>query len=635
MYRQLLDVKRNDNSRIDCCSHSLIHNLTATHLIYDALRSKWAAGMSSTINDDDAATAAADAEIGADVDADDGGNCVAVAVVKSITHGHRIYHVSHDFDANVTPPTTKLLDSSDDDDDDDDDGGGDAVSAATTSSSSSCVPSNWLRGVKYSPDGLCLLTNSEDGVLRVFEPPRDISSSPSPSSSSSSSSSTSLSSSSSTSSSLSLSATLHAPLGGVVFDAVWHPLMLSNADSQAAGTAVFAATGRDRPIQLFDAFTGQLRATYAAFSAMDEPVSALSLAFSARGDRLFAGYNGSVRVFDTAQPGRTSSLLNVAADDDACRFVHRSNINERGIGRAVKKARVTAARDGFGRRHAGVSAHHTTQPGIVSAVAVSPIDDDFFAVGSYAGNVHLYSTNTGRRALTLADSDADTGRNGSSGGGGGGGGCGGGGGGSGLLPHRGGVTHLRWSPNGGVLYTAGRRTGDILCWDVRQTARVLARFPRRCRSNQRLFFDVDAVQGRWLATGSECGDVLIYDVTQPMTSQATGQTAAAAVADSINSPPMSINSAAAAAAVVPNDDGLLRAAPACVLRAAHSGDVVNGVSFHPWFDMRTPFLATCSGARRIGCGIDSDDDDDVVAPVDNSVSVWNLQAATVATPTDD
>lgn len=32
------------------------------------------------------------------------------------------------------------------------------------------VPNNFTRGVRVSPDGLCVLSNSEDHVLRLFEP---------------------------------------------------------------------------------------------------------------------------------------------------------------------------------------------------------------------------------------------------------------------------------------------------------------------------------------------------------------------------------------------------------------------------------------------------------------------------------
>jgi WD40 repeat protein len=40
-----------------------------------------------------------------------------------------------------------------------------------------CVPqdaANFTKGVKFSPDGTCLLTASEDNILRVFEVPTEV-----------------------------------------------------------------------------------------------------------------------------------------------------------------------------------------------------------------------------------------------------------------------------------------------------------------------------------------------------------------------------------------------------------------------------------------------------------------------------
>ncbi|KAJ8599801.1 hypothetical protein CTAYLR_003988 [Chrysophaeum taylorii] len=118
------------------------------------------------------------------------------------------------------------------------------------------------KGVAWSPDGTCLLTAVEDTV-RVLEV---------------------------TTPALELSA------GEEVYDYAWYPLM----DSRAPVTCCLAASSRDHPIQLWDAYTGDVRATYCAKSASDEQISALSLSFSPRGELLYGGYDRSVRVFDTA-----------------------------------------------------------------------------------------------------------------------------------------------------------------------------------------------------------------------------------------------------------------------------------------------------------------------------------------------
>lgn len=57
------------------------------------------------------------------------------------------------------------------------DGGGDAqllFSAQREFGSRSRASNNFTRGVRVSPDGLCVLTNSDDHVLRLFELSADL-----------------------------------------------------------------------------------------------------------------------------------------------------------------------------------------------------------------------------------------------------------------------------------------------------------------------------------------------------------------------------------------------------------------------------------------------------------------------------
>ena len=50
-------------------------------------------------------------------------------------------------------------------------GGGGSIGTAGVCLGPGCAPvaNNFLRGLKFSPDGLCMLTNSEDSTLRVFD----------------------------------------------------------------------------------------------------------------------------------------------------------------------------------------------------------------------------------------------------------------------------------------------------------------------------------------------------------------------------------------------------------------------------------------------------------------------------------
>lgn len=59
--------------------------------------------------------------------------------------------------------------------------------------------------------------------------------------------------------------------------------------SAEPATSVFVSTSRDHPLHLWDAFTGNLRATYRAYDHLDEVVAANSVCFNTAGDKIFAG----------------------------------------------------------------------------------------------------------------------------------------------------------------------------------------------------------------------------------------------------------------------------------------------------------------------------------------------------------
>ena len=91
-----------------------------------------------------------------------------------------------------------------------------------------------------------------------------------------------------------------------------------------------------------------------------------------------------------------------------------------------------------------------------------------------------------------------------------------------LEGHRGGVTHVKFSPDGIVLYSGGRKDPEILwynyfslrysrlllnstitgsiSWDLRNPGHVLFTMNRVIETNQRIYFDLDP-SGRYLITG--------------------------------------------------------------------------------------------------------------------------------------
>jgi len=52
-----------------------------------------------------------------------------------------------------------------------------------------------------------------------------------------------------------------------------------------------------------------MRCSYQAMDHMDELAAAISLAFTADGTELLTGFENCVRIFNTAQPGRTCDVL--------------------------------------------------------------------------------------------------------------------------------------------------------------------------------------------------------------------------------------------------------------------------------------------------------------------------------------
>ncbi|KFK28734.1 hypothetical protein AALP_AA7G040000 [Arabis alpina] len=191
-------------------------------------------------------------------------------------------------------------------------------------------PNNFLKGHKWSPDGSCFLSSSEDNTLSLFYLPQDGDDSngfgvPIPEEDS-------------------YGASLLVNEGESVYDFCWYPYM-SVSDPL---TCVFATTTRDHPIHLWDSSSGELRCTYRAYDAMDEITAAFSIGFNPGGNKIFAGYNSSIRVFDLHRPGRD--------------FGEYSTLQKNKEGQA----------------------------GILSTLAFSPTNSGMLAVGSYGQTTGIY-----------------------------------------------------------------------------------------------------------------------------------------------------------------------------------------------------------------------------------------------------
>ncbi|KAK3913249.1 Telomerase Cajal body protein 1 [Frankliniella fusca] len=192
----------------------------------------------------------------------------------------------------------------------------------------------FTKGCKWAPDGLCFLTNSNDNKLRVWDLPQIFHSSKEWDKK------TDISS---------LHPSLSMKEGGLIYDFCWYPLM----NSWNPVTCCLASASRDSPVHLWDAFSGELRATYRAYNQVDEVEAARSIAFDCAGEKLYCGFKNCVKIFDVSLPGR----------------------------------QCTASGD--------------IQNGIVSCIAVSPAIQSLFAVGTYMRTIGLYMENTGKALCIL------------------------------------------------------------------------------------------------------------------------------------------------------------------------------------------------------------------------------------------
>lgn len=221
-----------------------------------------------------------------------------------------------------------------------------------------CDAYNFLKGCKWAPDGSCLLTCSEDTALRIFNTPQQFCSTSEFETNNDINGVTiddikpsenikdGATIDGYKSSEISIDVAVCCQEGELVYDYCWFPLM----NSHDPVSCCFASTSRDHPIHLYDAFTGQLRATYRAYNSVDEVTAAYCVSFGCQGECLLAGFNGWVAEFDVSSPGRQIS-----------------------------------------KHPLKVSGSDVYQSGIVSCLAFSPTTSGVYAAGTYTKSIGLYS----------------------------------------------------------------------------------------------------------------------------------------------------------------------------------------------------------------------------------------------------
>ncbi|CAL4094362.1 unnamed protein product, partial [Meganyctiphanes norvegica] len=187
---------------------------------------------------------------------------------------------------------------------------------------------NFTKGCKWAPDGTCLLVASEDKKLRLFNLPPPVATgnfldsddwierdchkySP---------------------------AAITAQEGELIYDYTWYPAMKSS-DPQSCCKSFFKIVCPEVNVPIGVAWTAKIDLMY---SGLDEMVTARSISFNLDGTKLLCGFKKTIRVFNTARPGRQFQ-----------------SIDSKG------------------------------QPGIISCFAFHPQLPNIFAAGSYQGTIGI------------------------------------------------------------------------------------------------------------------------------------------------------------------------------------------------------------------------------------------------------
>lgn len=165
-----------------------------------------------------------------------------------------------------------------------------------------------------------------------------------------------------------------------------------------------------------------------------------------------------------------------------------------------------------------------------------------------------------------------------------------------------GVTQVQFSLDGNRIYSGSRMDDNIICWDVRYTARDLFHLPRKVETNQRIHFDIgsrsclkrDCASEEILVSGNTNGNVMFWDISQDLNRESNNGR--------------------------PTTDSF--EIESCFTYQAHK-DCVNGVSIHPFL----PVLATSSGQRHYtsysyDC---SDSDTSEIEIEENCLKFWKIE----------
>eukprot|EP00055_Hartaetosiga_balthica_P016762 m.107416 g.107416 ORF g.107416 m.107416 type:complete len:439 (+) comp9174_c1_seq2:3469-4785(+) len=162
---------------------------------------------------------------------------------------------------------------------------------------------NFLKGCKWSPDGLCIATCSDDGRIRLFNTPQlcfSVLDSNNCTAEDNAMSSEILEAKQPKTMAWEWDVAVVIEEGELIYDFAWFPKM----NSMERESCIITSCSRDHPTHAWDAFTGELVATYRSYNQYDEVFAPKCIAYTPDGSRLYCGFKGLVHVFDSSKPGR-------------------------------------------------------------------------------------------------------------------------------------------------------------------------------------------------------------------------------------------------------------------------------------------------------------------------------------------
>ncbi|KAG6808968.1 hypothetical protein H0H92_002202 [Tricholoma furcatifolium] len=137
---------------------------------------------------------------------------------------------------------------------------------------------NFVRTVKWCPDGSTALAHCEDGSFQFFDTNSDTEHGSKP--------------------------CRVFPQASPIVDFLWYPA----ASPLNPAAYCFVASVRECPVKLLDASDGRLRASYRIVDHRERQIAPHSLAFNPTAERLYCGFEDAVEAFDLNYPGEGTRL---------------------------------------------------------------------------------------------------------------------------------------------------------------------------------------------------------------------------------------------------------------------------------------------------------------------------------------